>query len=132
MRYGEVDLQRVIFNAHYLAYVDDAMDHWMRTLDTSFESLGWDFMLKRAELEWDGPAGLGDHGTRKNRRRFGPTFREFGGKSGDHSVGVIRGLLVSFCEDQGEGQIKALQPFDELEVNRLRVKPRVDEHKEAN
>jgi len=60
VRYGEVDLQRVIFNAHYLAYLDDAMDHWMRTLDTSFESLGWDFMLKRAELEWDGPAGLGD------------------------------------------------------------------------
>lgn len=60
VRYGEVDLQRVVFNAHYLAYLDDAMDHWMRTLDADFESLGWDFMVKRADLEWLGPAGLGD------------------------------------------------------------------------
>jgi len=60
VRYGEVDLQRVVFNAHYLAYVDDAMDHWMRQLDRDFESRGWDFMLKRAEIEWHGPAGLGD------------------------------------------------------------------------
>jgi acyl-CoA thioester hydrolase len=60
IRYGEVDLQRVVFNAHYLAYIDDAMDHWMRELDADFESLGWDFMLKRAELEWHGSAGLND------------------------------------------------------------------------
>ena len=60
VRYGEVDLQRVVFNAHYLAYVDDAMDRWMRRLDADFESLGWDFMLKRAELVWEGAAGLGD------------------------------------------------------------------------
>jgi acyl-CoA thioester hydrolase len=60
VRYGEVDPQRVVFNAHYLAYLDDAMDTWMRELDTRFESLGWDFMLKRAELVWDGAAGLGD------------------------------------------------------------------------
>jgi acyl-CoA thioester hydrolase len=60
VRYGEVDLQRVVFNAHYLAYVDDAMDHWMRELDADFEALGWDYMLRRAEIEWHGPAGLGD------------------------------------------------------------------------
>ena len=40
VRYGEVDLQRVVFNAHYLAYLDDAMDHWMRSLDADFETLG--------------------------------------------------------------------------------------------
>ena len=60
VRYGEVDLQRVVFNAHYLAYVDDAMDHWMRQVDADFESPGWDFMVKRAEIDWHGPAGLGD------------------------------------------------------------------------
>ncbi len=60
VRYGEVDMQQVIFNAHYLAYLDDAMDHWMRSLDANFEKFGWDLMVKRAELEWDGPAGLGD------------------------------------------------------------------------
>jgi len=60
VRYGEVDLQRVVFNAHYLAYIDDAMDRWMRQLDADFEALGWDFMLKRADLVWAGAAGLGD------------------------------------------------------------------------
>jgi acyl-CoA thioester hydrolase len=60
VRYGEVDLQRVVFNAHYLAYVDDAMDHWMRELDADFEAFGWDFMLKRVEVDWHGSAGLGD------------------------------------------------------------------------
>jgi len=60
VRYGEVDLQRVVFNAHYLAYVDDAIDCWMRELDADFEALGWDYMVKRAEIDWHGPAGLGD------------------------------------------------------------------------
>ncbi len=60
VRYGEVDLQRVVFNAHYLAYIDDAMDRWLRRLDARFETLGWDFMLKHASLEWTGAAGLGD------------------------------------------------------------------------
>jgi acyl-CoA thioester hydrolase len=60
VRYGEVDMQKVVFNAHYLAYIDDAVDRWMRELDTRFESLGWDFMVKHASLEWLGGAGLGD------------------------------------------------------------------------
>ena len=60
VRYGEVDMQRVVFNAHYLAYVDDAMDHWMRELDGNFEAMGWDYMLKRAEVDWLGSAGSGD------------------------------------------------------------------------
>ena len=60
IRYGEVDMQRVVFNAHYLAFIDDAMDRWMRTLDADFEALGWDFMVKRAEIEWFAGAGIGD------------------------------------------------------------------------
>jgi acyl-CoA thioester hydrolase len=60
VRYGEVDQQGVVFNAHYLAYVDDAMDHWMRLLDADFESMGWDFMVRHAELEWVDGARVGD------------------------------------------------------------------------
>lgn len=63
VRYGECDQQGVVFNAHYLAYVDDAMDHWMRSLDTGGGAgvgspwVGtWDVMLKRAVLAWHGPA----------------------------------------------------------------------------
>ncbi len=60
VRYGEVDMQRVVFNAHYLAYCDDALDSWLRTLDVHFERFGWDIMLKRADITWESGAGLGD------------------------------------------------------------------------
>ena len=55
-------MQRVVFNANYLAYVDDAVDNWMRaalssrlasTADpTSLHSDGVDFMVKRATVTW--------------------------------------------------------------------------------
>tara|TARA_B110000438_G_scaffold267221_1_gene281888 strand:- start:351 stop:737 length:387 start_codon:yes stop_codon:yes gene_type:complete len=60
VRYGEVDNQGVVFNAHYLAYLDDVMDNWLREFKGDFESLGWDLMLKQAFLEWQGPAGIGE------------------------------------------------------------------------
>jgi acyl-CoA thioester hydrolase len=60
VRYGEVDLQGVVFNAHYLAYCDDAVDTWLRTIDIHFERLGWDIMLVKALVEWSGSAGIGD------------------------------------------------------------------------
>ena len=30
VRYGECDQQGVVFNAHYMAYCDDASDRWLR------------------------------------------------------------------------------------------------------
>jgi acyl-CoA thioester hydrolase len=60
IRYGEVDMQRHVFNAHYLAYIDDALDQWLRTrLDPEYES-GFDMVVKRADLTWSGGAGFGD------------------------------------------------------------------------
>jgi YbgC/YbaW family acyl-CoA thioester hydrolase len=60
VRYGEVDMQRVVFNAHYLAWCDDAMDTWLRTIDVRFEDAGWDIMLKKAVVEWQDAARLAD------------------------------------------------------------------------
>jgi acyl-CoA thioester hydrolase len=60
VRYGEVDHQGVVFNAHYLAYLDDATDCWLRELDADFESTGWEAMVKRADVVWSGAAGIGD------------------------------------------------------------------------
>lgn len=60
IRYGEVDMQRHVFNAHYLAYVDDAFDRWLRVeLDPQYETL-FDMVVKRAEITWSGGAGFGD------------------------------------------------------------------------
>ena len=56
VRYGEVDMQRVVFNAHYLAYCDDAVEAWLAALGIAVLDHGWDFMLKKATIEWEGTA----------------------------------------------------------------------------
>jgi acyl-CoA thioester hydrolase len=60
VRYGEVDLQGVVFNAHYLAYVDHCVDRWLRSLEVLTPDGDWDIMVKKASVEWHGAAGLGD------------------------------------------------------------------------
>jgi acyl-CoA thioester hydrolase len=64
VRYGECDMQKVVFNAHYMAYCDDAVDTWFRSVlapdGSGFESLGFDFMLKSMSITWDGPLRFGD------------------------------------------------------------------------
>ena len=49
-------MQRVVFNAHYLAYCDDATESWLQALHLTVTDYGWDFMLKKATIEWDGVA----------------------------------------------------------------------------
>ncbi len=62
VRYADCDMQGVVYNAHYLTFVDDAMDCWLRQLGTDFEAThGWDIMLKRADITWEGPARLAEH-----------------------------------------------------------------------
>jgi YbgC/YbaW family acyl-CoA thioester hydrolase len=56
VRYGEVDMQRVVFNSHYLAYCDDAAECWLQARDVQVDDVGWDFMLKKATVEWQGTA----------------------------------------------------------------------------
>ena len=64
VRYGECDMQRVVFNAHYFAYCDDAVDTWFRSVlaptGGGFEGIGFDFMLKKAELVWHAPLVFGE------------------------------------------------------------------------
>lgn len=56
VRWSEVDMQRIVFNAHYLMYLDTAFaDHW-RALALPYEetltSLGGDLYLRKATLEY--------------------------------------------------------------------------------
>ena len=53
-------MQGVVFNAHYLAYCDDAVERWFRHCGIWPAETDWDFMLKRAAIEWSGSAGLED------------------------------------------------------------------------
>jgi len=61
VRSRDVDMQRVVASANYLAYVGECVDTWARTaVGPEFEQDGWDGMLKRAVLEWHAAARLGD------------------------------------------------------------------------
>lgn len=60
IRYGECDMQRVVFNANYLAYCDDACEMWFRSTGLRLGDAGWDFMVKKVVLEWSGPATAGE------------------------------------------------------------------------
>jgi acyl-CoA thioester hydrolase len=91
IRYGEVDMQGVVFNAHYLAYIDDAMDRWLRTLGANFEQYGWDLMVVKAVIEWKGAATIGDDlEIALGVTRWGNTSFDVGcaGAVGDRSVFV--------------------------------------------
>ena len=56
VRYGECDMQKVVFNANYLAYCDDAVERWLAHRDVHIDRYDWDFMLKKATIEWAGAA----------------------------------------------------------------------------
>ncbi len=53
-------MQQVVFNSHYLAFVDDAMSHWMRSVGYDYGVDGFDFMVRHAQIDWRGSATYGD------------------------------------------------------------------------
>ncbi|TDM06580.1 MAG: 4-hydroxybenzoyl-CoA thioesterase [Ideonella sp. MAG2] len=64
VRWVEVDLQKIVFNGHYLMYLDTAMAGYWRALalpyDATFEGLDGELFVKKAELEYHAPAELDD------------------------------------------------------------------------
>jgi len=59
-RYIDCDAQKVMHNANYLAYVDDAIDCYFRGRLGGLEDIGFDFMVKKATVEWQAPARVHD------------------------------------------------------------------------
>jgi acyl-CoA thioester hydrolase len=98
VRYGECDMQGVVFNAHYLAYVDDAADTWFRERLGQYEDHGFDCMVKKATIEWASPARFGDELDLAVRAsRWGRTSFdiEVTGTVGDRPVFVATVVYVS-------------------------------------
>lgn len=56
VRYWEADQQGVVYNSHYLAYCDLALDLCLRRRKWRVSEEPFDFMVKRAEIEWHGSA----------------------------------------------------------------------------
>jgi acyl-CoA thioester hydrolase len=59
-RYIDCDAQKVMHNANYLAYVDDAVDCFFRSRLGGLEDIGFDAMVKKATVEWQAPARMHD------------------------------------------------------------------------
>ncbi len=59
-RYSEVDMQKVVFNGHWLDYFDDASTRFFESLGFDprdfVHGKGFDLMVVRAVLEWKSPA----------------------------------------------------------------------------
>lgn len=64
VRWAEVDLQKIVFNAHYLMYFDTAIADYWRALalpyETSMQSLNGDLYVKKATVEFHASARLDD------------------------------------------------------------------------
>ena len=64
VRWAEVDMQKVVFNGHYLMYVDTAMGNYWRALALPYEAtlaaLDGDLFVRKATLEYLAPAGYDD------------------------------------------------------------------------
>ncbi len=63
VRYVECDQQGVVFNAHYLAYADEAMIKVLAELGFSYDQLsarGLDTAVVASELAWSSSACWGD------------------------------------------------------------------------
>lgn len=89
VRYGEVDVQGHVFNAHYLAYVDDAFDQWCRSALGEGYTDQLDMVVKKAELTWASGAGFGDRlAIDVGVRRWGTTSFDvgFAGSVGERPV----------------------------------------------
>jgi YbgC/YbaW family acyl-CoA thioester hydrolase len=64
VRWAEVDMQKIVFNAHYLMYLDTAMADYWRALvlpyEATLEALQGDLYVKKAVLEYHASARLDD------------------------------------------------------------------------
>lgn len=64
VRWAEVDMQKIVFNAHYLMYFDTAMSDYWRALalpyDTTLQALQGDLYVKKASIEFHASARVDD------------------------------------------------------------------------
>ncbi|OGB34483.1 MAG: 4-hydroxybenzoyl-CoA thioesterase [Burkholderiales bacterium RIFCSPLOWO2_12_FULL_61_40] len=64
VRWSEVDMQKIVFNAHYLTFFDTAMGEYWRALALPYEAalrqLGGDLYVKKSTLEYHASAQFDD------------------------------------------------------------------------
>jgi len=94
VRWAEIDAQGIVFNGHYLTYLDTAMSGYWRALALPYaaamKQLGGDLFVRRSALDYLGSARYDD------RLDIGVRCREFGNSSMKVDGGFFLGeqLLV--------------------------------------
>ena len=94
VRWAEIDAQGIVFNGHYLTYLDTAVSGYWRALaipyTATMKSLGGELYVRRAMLDYRGSARYDD------RLDIGIRCREFGNSSMKVDGGIFHGeqLLV--------------------------------------
>ena len=97
VRWAEVDMQKIVFNAHYLMYFDTAVADYWRVLALPYEEamaqLGGDLYVKKASVEFNASARMDD------RLDVGLKCARVGNSSMAFAGAIFRGdeLLVT-CE----------------------------------
>ncbi len=65
VRWAEVDMQKIVFNAHYLMYFDTAIADYWRAMalpyEESMHALGGDLYVKKASIEFHASARMDDN-----------------------------------------------------------------------
>ena len=109
VRWAEIDAQKIVFNAHYLMYLDTAMAGYWRALampyDDTMQRLGGELFVRKATLDYQGSARYDD------RLDIGLRCARIGRSSAVFDGAVFRGeqrlvgaeLVYVFAEADGSG-----------------------------
>ncbi len=104
VRWAEVDMQKIVFNGHYLMYADTAVAAYWRALAMPYhetmESLGGDLYVRKATLEYLGSAHYDerlDVGVRMQRIGTSSVVLQFGIFRGERAL--VTGELVYVYAD---------------------------------
>ena len=95
VRWSEIDMQKIVFNGHYLTYLDTAVTgYWARVAlpyETAFHILGGELYVKKATLEYHASALMDDD------LSIGMKCAKMGQSSMVFEAGIFRGdkLLIS-------------------------------------
>ena len=53
--FSDLDAQGIVYNAHYLKYIDDALDGWLRRIGVTLGQSPWEVVVKKMDIEWFSP-----------------------------------------------------------------------------
>ena len=104
VRWAEVDMQKIVFNAHYLMYLDTAVADYWRTLALPYEAamhqLQGDLYVKKASIEYHGSARYDDRlEVALKCQRIGNSSMQFIGAIFDGDRLLITGELLYVFAD---------------------------------